>query len=455
MPATPLTEHTTGTLPVHPVVRTGSRKAFSTTTGPALWNGVTARGLLTLEKPAPWSLTAAVNASSLNATVASVFKAPVSGTYLLDTEVYDGNNNRIQQWTSTVDLKAATPTTLTYGFAPQMGSNYTVRQGVFTPDWSRVLAWSDKSASYTPVAPTTTTAAPAALVVENKSDLITPSGDFYGTNAGAAAQAAAWATNRPVDAALMAKLAATPSATWLGGWSGDAKTATNSIVSAATAAGKTAVLVTYNIPKRDCGSYSSGGVNTVADYNAWVAKVAAGINGRKAVVIVEPDALGVTDCLNSSELSDRYAMLSNAVHVLSAAGASVYLDASYWVDPATMAEQLKKANVAEADGFALNISNFQSNASMNSLGAQISAKTGGKHYVIDTSRNGNGSNGEWCNPSGRAVGTSPTAKTGVALADAYLWLKTPGESDGTCNGGPTAGTFWADYALGLAQRSWS
>jgi hypothetical protein len=29
----------------------------------------------------------------------------------------------------------------------------------------------------------------------------------------------------------------------------------------------------------------------------------------------------------------------------------------------------------------------------------------------------------------------------------------PGESDGTCNGGPAAGQWWADYALGLAKRA--
>jgi cellulase/cellobiase CelA1 len=35
----------------------------------------------------------------------------------------------------------------------------------------------------------------------------------------------------------------------------------------------------------------------------------------------------------------------------------------------------------------------------------------------------------------------------------YFWIKRPGESDGTCNGGPPAGQWWADYALGLAQRA--
>ena len=35
---------------------------------------------------------------------------------------------------------------------------------------------------------------------------------------------------------------------------------------------------------------------------------------------------------------------------------------------------------------------------------------------------------------------------------AYLWVKRPGESDGPCNGGPSAGQWWPEYALGLAQR---
>ena len=77
------------------------------------------------------------------------------------------------------------------------------------------------------------------------------------------------------------------------------------------------------------------------------------------------------------------------------------------------------------------------------------------HYVIDTSRSGLGptADNEWCNPLGRAVGTLPTTATGIDGLDAYLWIKPPGESDGSCNGGPTAGKFWAEYALELAELS--
>jgi endoglucanase len=77
------------------------------------------------------------------------------------------------------------------------------------------------------------------------------------------------------------------------------------------------------------------------------------------------------------------------------------------------------------------------------------------HFIVDTSRNGRGpndmsayaaapyaqpasvitalQNGGWCNPPGAGLGHKPTASTSVPLADAYLWVKTPGESDGQCN----------------------
>ena len=88
------------------------------------------------------------------------------------------------------------------------------------------------------------------------------------------------------------------------------------------------------------------------------------------------------------------------------------------------------------------------------MATEISRRLGSAHFVIDTSRNGRGPKGvEWCNPPGRALGTRPTTATGSPLIDAYLWIKVPGESDGTCRNGPPAGRWWPRYALGLARRS--
>ena len=73
-------------------------------------------------------------------------------------------------------------------------------------------------------------------------------------------QADAWRATRPADAAVMDRLAAQPQAHWLGGWSGDVRAAASARVAAAAAAGAVPVLVAYNIPQRDCGGSSAGGV---------------------------------------------------------------------------------------------------------------------------------------------------------------------------------------------------
>jgi endoglucanase len=118
-----------------------------------------------------------------------------------------------------------------------------------------------------------------------------------------------------------------------------------------------------------------------------------------------------------------------------------------------MATRLTAAGISSARGFSLNVSHFDPTATEVAYGHSISSLVGGKTFVVDTSRNGLGTNGQWCNPSGRALGDRPTAQTGDARADAFLYIKRPGESDGTCNGGPAAGTFWPSYAIGLANRA--
>ncbi len=122
---------------------------------------------------------------------------------------------------------------------------------------------------------------------------------------------------------------------------------------------------------------------------------------------------------------------------------------------ATIARRLRAAGVAQARGFSVNVAGFETTARSRAYGRAISRRAGRAHFVIDTSRNGAGpaGPGEWCNPAGRALGEFPTTQTGDPLVDALLWVKRPGESDGECNGGPPAGTWWPDYALDLARRA--
>jgi endoglucanase len=119
-----------------------------------------------------------------------------------------------------------------------------------------------------------------------------------------------------------------------------------------------------------------------------------------------------------------------------------------------MARRLRRAAVAKADGFALNVSNFRTTAEIAEYGTALSDRLNGAHFVVDTSRNGRGPAKTWCNPKGRGLGARPTTDTGHPRIDAFLWIKTPGESDGQCERRhPPAGHWWPKYALNLARRA--
>jgi endoglucanase len=267
-----------------------------------------------------------------------------------------------------------------------------------------------------------------------------------------------WMAQNGSDAGLQ-RLIEQPVAGWFGEWSGNIQTAVDSYVSAAAASGKVPVLVAYNIPNRDCGGQSAGGATAASAYQTWISGFAAGIGSRHAIVILEPDATS-SDCFDAA----RADMLSQAISTFAASSsATVYLDAgnAAWVSPSILSSRLQQSGISHASGFSVNVSNFQTTAASTNYGTQLSSLLGGTHFVIDTSRNGNGptTDSQWCNPAGRAVGALPTFQTGSALVDADLWIKIPGESDGMCGPAiagitaPAAGTWWAGYALGLVRNA--
>lgn len=289
-------------------------------------------------------------------------------------------------------------------------------------------------------------------------------------NSTAAAYAKSYAdSGDTTDAALMQKIASHAMSTWLTNSYQSTIDRVATVVKAAAAAGQVPVFVAYNLPNRDCGGYSAGGANSASDYAIWIRKVAAALNtGAPSVVVLEPDAvpLATVGCLAATVASVQ-ATLKDAVSVLKAVRARVYVDAGNpgWIpDPTNLITVLKGAGIGGADGFALNTSNFFTTSTNTTYGQKISAQLNYAHWVIDTSRNGLGplppnsgyTGPSWCNPPGRALGNVPTSNSGIAGVDAFLWVKTPGASDGDCGiGDPPAGTYWPDYALGLAARaSW-
>ncbi|MFD4621657.1 glycoside hydrolase family 6 protein [Streptomyces sp. NPDC058475] len=279
----------------------------------------------------------------------------------------------------------------------------------------------------------------------------------------AAAQVAAYVkAGKTDDAEQIRKIAEQPTGEWIGPENPEAEA--RGFTEAAQKADRAAILVLYNIPHRDCGQFSQGGAADGDAYRTWIDGVAKGIEDRPATVILEPDAILhlVNQCTPAEFQEERYFLLKSAITKLkSLKNTQVYLDAGNagWGHPDQIFQPLQLAGIAQADGFAVNVSNFYSTQDSLAYGKQLSAKVGGKHFVIDTSRNGNGpytggkADENWCNPPGRALGETPTSKTTDPLVDAYLWVKRPGESDGTCKGGPKAGQWWPEYALRLAKAS--
>ena len=402
----------------------------------------------------------------------------------------------------------------------------------------------------------------SAPVFASSQESLDPNTQFYvpKPNHGAKEQIAdLTASGNQIDADLIRTMIETPQAVWF--TKGTPKTVQQNVrntVQRAADKGTVPVLVAYNIPFRDCAQFSAGGATSVAEYKAWIDGFAAGIGNSTAVVILEPDGLGIIPWYNplanrdtwvtnpnyewcqpaeansATVAADRFAMLNYAVDKLKEnPGTSVYLDGTHsaWLGAGDAADRLIQAGVADADGFFLNVSNYRLNSHLEKYGTWISKciafashpsswgnghsewcasqyspaspndfSTWGltdqwytnnvesqtwwysesllKHFVIDTSRNGQGpwtptvsypDAQDWCNPPGRGLGLQPTADTGTALIDAYLWVKLPGESDGECTRGlgpggttvdpewglidPAAGQWFPEMALDLVHNA--
>jgi endoglucanase len=259
-----------------------------------------------------------------------------------------------------------------------------------------------------------------------------------------------WVRNNPTDgraANIRDNITKKSTARWfVGGSNSGVKSAVNDFVSAATTAQKTAVLVAYNIPGRDCGQFSSGGAKDADAYKSWVSSLAQGIGARNAIVILEPDALPLVSGCASNETAVIDLIKGAVTEIKTKAQFSkVYIDAgnSNWKSVDDIAQLLNDAGVSGANGFSLNVSNYRSDSELKGYGEKVSAKVGGKPFVIDSSRNGNGpaANNEFCNPDGRKIGAKPGFTSSEGKLQYRLWIKVPGESDGDCRGNKPAGQF--------------
>lgn len=258
------------------------------------------------------------------------------------------------------------------------------------------------------------------------------------------------------DAELMQRIARQPVAAWLTQDASHILHQVTALTTAASAHGAAAVIVAYDIPGRHCGE---GVAASERAYLRWIEEIARGIGQRHTIVIVEPDAIpfAISGC------PIKVRLLGRAVRrLVRAPGARVYIDAgnpSWITPPSRLVAPLREADIHEAAGFSLNVANFQRTAANIAYGRELSQLLGGAHFVIDTGRNGNGPETDpahasnVCDPPGSALGSPPTTNTGVPDVDAYLWVKGPGFSDGSCRpGAPASGAWWSNYALELAAN---
>ena len=259
---------------------------------------------------------------------------------------------------------------------------------------------------------------------------------------------------------LIAKIASHSSATWFGGWSsghGSFYADVRARVAEIVADGSLPVLVAYNIPHRDCGQYSGGGASP-RGLRQLGAQPETGHRETSCGRDPRAGRVGRPRLLSPARRRQRISLLRTAVRTLtSPPSISVYIDAGHesWHSSGTIAKRLRDVGIGRARGFALNVSNFYFTRDERAYGHRVSARVGGKPFVIDTSRNGRGPapGRVWCNPPGRGLGQPATSDTGDSLVDAYLWVKLPESPTAPAGVALVPGSGWLQYALGLAERA--
>ncbi|MBA3358938.1 MAG: glycoside hydrolase family 6 protein [Thermoleophilaceae bacterium] len=214
--------------------------------------------------------------------------------------------------------------------------------------------------------------------------------------------------------------------------------------------------------------YLAGGVAADNSYKRWLDGLADGIGNSRVVIAYEPDSVGTVDCLAPHRRAARYRMLAWGVdRVSQLPNATVYIEggACDWKPASMIAKRLRKIGIHKVRGFMVNATHYASTRCNLNYGRQLSRMVGGKHFIINTSENGNGGqyfyartsqgrrrNTVWCNPTNTKMGPRPTTNTGDPLADAFVYIGRPGFSSGRCNGGPQTGSWWLERALTLARR---
>jgi endoglucanase len=197
-----------------------------------------------------------------------------------------------------------------------------------------------------------------------------------------------------------------------------------------------------------------------------VNEMAAAVDRRPAVFLLELDAIGSSSCvarrgsLRAWEADLRYEMgkMQALPHTV------VYVEGGY-SDSNTVpyvARILNAIGVRRIRGFFTNDTHEQWTINEVRYATKLAKLTHGAHFIVNTADNGRGpllnphpgTQGieNLCNPPNRGLGIRDTTDTGYRYADAFMWTHPPGNSSG-CGGGPSGGTFWPARAIQLAENA--
>ncbi|TVY41541.1 1,4-beta-D-glucan cellobiohydrolase [Lachnellula subtilissima] len=239
-------------------------------------------------------------------------------------------------------------------------------------------------------------------------------------------------------------------------------------------------LVIYDLPGRDCFAKASNGelaTGQLAKYQSdYIDPIAAAIKAAPqtaVALIIEPDSLpnlvtnaNATAC--AAAASDYKAGVAYALKTLNLPNVAMYIDAGHggWLGwdanlqpGADMITSVYKTagSPSQVFGISTNVAGWNAWSEIpgefsttsdaqynkcqdekryiNAILPLISADGMPAHAIIDTGRNAvQGLRlawGDWCNVNGAGFGVHPTSSTSDALADAFVWVKPGGESDGT------------------------
>ncbi|KAK3305325.1 glycoside hydrolase family 6 protein [Chaetomium strumarium] len=245
-------------------------------------------------------------------------------------------------------------------------------------------------------------------------------------------------------------------------------------------------LVIYDLPGRDCAAKASNGELKVGELNRYkteyidkIVSILKAHPNTAFALIIEPDSL--PNLVTNSDLSTCQQSASGyregvayALKNLNLPNVVMYIDAGHggWLGwDANLkpgAEELAKAYKAAGSpkqfrGFSTNVAGWNawdlspgefskaSDAKYNScqnektyvstFGRYLKDAGMPNHAIVDTGRNAvqglRKEWGNWCNVNGAGFGVRPTADTGLELADAFVWVKPGGESDGTSDSSAT------------------